>query len=77
MILPPSRLTRVRQACETDTFLQLAVLDVHQEGDLLIVMTDDSVPRAFVRRVLGQIWDGEVVVYCPLGTMTGSAVAVA
>ena len=77
MIMEPTRLARVRMACEHDTFLKLAVMDVQTEGDLLVVLTDDSVPRAFVRRVLEEIWQGTVEVYCPLGIMTGACVDVA
>ncbi len=68
-------LAKIEELVENEVFLGLSVLDVQTYDDTLVVLTDDHVPRAFVRVILKQAWSGEVEVYCANGLMMGSTTA--
>lgn len=66
------KLDRIFSLIERETFLKLSVLDIQQYDDTLVVMSDDAVPRAFVRQILNKVWQGPVEVYCAASLMAGS-----
>lgn len=67
-----NKIAEIEKLIENEQFLQLSVLDVQDYDGTLVVMTDDAVPRPFVRMLLRKIWDGPVEVYCASGLMSGS-----
>lgn len=65
-------LATIQKLVEQEQFLRLSVLDIQSYDGTLVVMTDDAVPRPFVRMILKKVWDGPIEVFCASALMSGS-----
>ena len=65
-------LSAIQDLIEKEEFLKLSVLDIQSYDGTLVAMTDDVVPRPFVRMILKKVWNGPVEVYCASALMEGS-----
>jgi hypothetical protein len=67
-----NNLAEIEKLIEEEQFLRLSVLDVQNYDGTLVVMTDDAVPRPFVRMILRNVWNGPIEVFCASALMGGS-----
>lgn len=65
-------LEKIEKLVEQEQFLRLSVLDIQSYDGTLVVMTDDAVPRPFVKMILKKAWNGPVEVFCASALMGGS-----
>jgi len=68
-------LRRVEALIENEVFLSLSIVDVQVYDNTLVVMTEHSVPRTFVRLLLKKVWEGPIEVYCASALLAGSGIA--
>ena len=66
----------VEKLINEDVFLRDCVLDAQIDDGTLVILTDHTVPRPFVRERLKSVWDGPVESYCASGIMRGSGIEV-